>query len=210
MTDTRTEARYTMLEARSDHVPAGGPDGINDGWLDGARRLLSPNCDDRPAGIGIDLLVVHGISLPAGCFIVDAVDRLFTNRLTSRDIRRLGPEMDGLRVSSHLLIDRAGKITQYVPVHKRAWHAGVSSFAGRDHCNDFSIGIELMGCDDLPYEEAQYRALAECTRCLRRLYPSLNDDDRIVGHCHIAPGRKTDPGSSFDWEYYFHQLRESD
>lgn len=175
------------------------------GWLEGVRHVASPNCDSRPADTVIELLVVHCISLPPGDFGGSNIDALFTNTLDPaghpyyRDIA-------GLRVSAHLLIDRPGNITQYVSLNDRAWHAGVSSFRGRDTCNDFSIGIELEGCDDVPYNEAQYRTLARLTRLLQAHYPALTGDN-IAGHSDIAPARKTDPGPVFDWQYYHRLLQ---
>lgn len=177
-------------------------------WLAGTRRVPSPNCDERPAGNRIDLLVIHGISLPPGEYGGDAIDRLFTNRLDPGAHPYFKTIAD-LRVSAHALIDRGGKITQYVPFELRAWHAGASSFGGRKNCNDFSIGIELEGCDDQPYEQAQYRTLAELTRFLMNNWPGITAA-RITGHCDVAPGRKTDPGPAFDWTYYRELLKIRD
>lgn len=171
------------------------------GWLRGVRRVPSPNCDARPPGVDVELLVVHGISLPPGKFGGGEIDRLFTNDLAGHP-HAACREAATLRVSAHFLLDRRGTLTQYVPVHRRAWHSGVSSFRGRENCNDFSVGIELEGRDDLPYEPAQYRALGELIRLLVRHWPVLSPD-RIVGHCDIALGRKTDPGSIFDWRHLF-------
>lgn len=170
------------------------------GWLYPVREVPSPNCDDRPADTPIDVLVIHAISLPPGEFGGHGVDRLFTNTLDPEE-HAYYREIADLRVSSHLLIDRAGLVTQYVSLRDRAWHAGTSCFAGREACNDFSIGIELEGCDDVPYSEAQYRTLANVTRLLQHHYPDITQD-HIVGHCDIAPDRKTDPGPAFDWTYY--------
>ncbi len=161
-------------------------------WLENVRRLPSPNCDERPAGDGIDLIVIHGISLPPGQYGGPYIDQLFTNTLE----REAHPYFSGiadLRVSAHLLVDRSGMITQYVPFNRRAWHAGRSEFQGRAECNDYSIGIELEGSDEDPYEQAQYRAAAEIAALLMRTWPRINQD-RIVGHADIAPGRKSDPG----------------
>lgn len=174
------------------------------GWLTGVRRLPSPNCDARPANTPIELLVIHGISLPPGEFGGDGIERLFTNTL-DLDAHPYYREIAGLQVSSHLLIDRPGDITQYVSLNDRAWHAGVSCFQGRECCNDFSIGIELEGTDEQPYEAAQYRTLARLTRVLLQAYPLLSAQ-RIVGHSEIAPGRKTDPGPAFDWACYRQQI----
>ena len=167
-------------------------------WLAGVRRVVSPNADDRPQGADIELLVVHGISLPAGQFGTGCIEQLFCNALDAEAHPGLR-EIRDLRVSAHLLIDRAGKLVQFVPFHKRAWHAGVSEFNGRQNCNDFSIGIELEGADDVAYESAQYAALAQVIIALQQVWPRLTAQ-RIRGHCHIAPGRKTDPGPAFDWE----------
>lgn len=170
------------------------------GWFAGVRRLLSPNCDARPPAATIDLLVIHGISLPPGEFGGDGIDRLFTNTLDPA-AHPYYREIAGLRVSSHLLVDRGGAVTQYVSVNDRAWHAGVSCFQGRERCNDFAVGIELEGSDDTAYTAAQYRSLAQLTRALQRHYPALAGS-HIVGHSDIAPGRKTDPGPAFDWAHY--------
>lgn len=174
-------------------------------WLDGVNRVLSPNCNQRPAGSEIDLLVIHGISLPAGQFGSNSVEQLFTNCLDCSAHSGF-EDLDGLQVSSHLFIDRHGKTTQFVPLDMRAWHAGVSEYCGRSGCNDFSIGIELEGTDELPYTEQQYQQLANLINVISNLYPGITPD-RMVGHSDIAPGRKTDPGPSFDWAY-FRQLLE--
>ncbi len=174
-----------------------GSQEIRDGWLVEARRVPSPNCDDRPPGLEPELVVVHGISLPPGVFGGPYIDALFTNTLEP-DAHPFFAEIQDLRVSAHLLIRRDGSLVQYVPFHRRAWHAGVSSFQGRERCNDFSIGIELEGADEVPYEAAQYQALARVIRLLAAAYPGIGPG-RVVGHCHIAPGRKTDPGPAFDW-----------
>lgn len=167
------------------------------GWLQGARRVESPNCDDRPPGVLPELIVVHGISLPPGEFGGPWIDRLFCNTLPS-DVHPYFAQVAAAKVSAHVLIRRSGEITQYVPFHGRAWHAGLSQYEGRTACNDFSIGIELEGSDERPYEHAQYAALANVIRDLCVAYPTLSPQ-RIVGHSDIAPGRKTDPGPSFDW-----------
>ncbi|MGD8430464.1 MAG: 1,6-anhydro-N-acetylmuramyl-L-alanine amidase AmpD [Ectothiorhodospiraceae bacterium] len=162
-----------------------------------AQQTPSPNCDDRPEDAVIELAIIHGISLPPGRFSGSWIDALFTNTLDTR----AHPYFEGLRglhVSSHLLIRRRGQLVQYVPLHRRAWHAGVSSFRGRERCNDFSVGIELEGEDERPYTQAQYRRLVTLLRELMRVYPRITPD-RVVGHCHVAPGRKTDPGPAFDW-----------
>jgi N-acetyl-anhydromuramoyl-L-alanine amidase len=168
-----------------------------DGWLEGVRRVESPNCDQRPAGMLPELIVIHGISLPPGKFGGPWIDRLFTNSLPAERHAYFATIAD-LRVSAHVVIGRNGRLTQYVPFQMRAWHAGTSCHRGRAACNDFSIGIELEGSDDSPYEDAQYAALAALVLSLRQTYASLHSAD-IVGHCDIAPGRKTDPGPSFEW-----------
>lgn len=180
---------------------------IRDHWLCEARRVPSPNCDERPAADDISLLVIHNISLPPGEFGGPHVDELFCNRLDP-DAHPYFAGICQLRVSAHLLIRRDGGLVQYVPFHLRAWHAGQSSFEGRARCNDFSIGIELEGTDDLPFTDAQYGALARATRALLSHYPGL-DRSRIRGHSDIAPGRKTDPGPSFDWGRYLADLGAS-
>jgi AmpD protein len=169
------------------------------GLLRDARQLASPNFDARPPGVEADLIVVHGISLPPGEFGGPWIDRLFTNRLPA-DAHPYFTQIADMRVSSHLAITRTGSVTQYVKFTDRAWHAGKSCFAGREACNDFSIGIELEGSDTLAYDPAQYHALADVIAALCRAYPLLSTD-RVVGHSDIAPGRKTDPGPAFDWPH---------
>jgi len=166
-------------------------------WLTDARRVSSPNCDDRPEGCAISLIVVHGISLPPGEYGGAWIDDFFTNRLDA-DAHPYFEEIKDLKVSSHVLIRRDGKLVQYVPFTSRAWHAGKSCYQARDACNDFAIGIELEGQDDEPYEEIQYRQLAELIQLLRGCFPAIGETD-VVGHSDIAPGRKTDPGPAFDW-----------
>jgi AmpD protein len=167
------------------------------GLLHGVAQMATPNGDPRPVGMEADLIVVHGISLPPGEFGGPWIDRLFTNTLPA-DAHPYFAEVAGLRVSSHLVIRRDAAITQYVKFTERAWHAGKSCYAGREACNDFSIGIELEGTDALAYEAAQYDALATVVAVLCAAYPRLSPD-RLVGHSDIAPGRKTDPGPAFDW-----------
>ncbi|MDY6978513.1 MAG: 1,6-anhydro-N-acetylmuramyl-L-alanine amidase AmpD [Pseudomonadota bacterium] len=167
------------------------------GLLQGARQCPSPNYNARPDPGDISLLVIHGISLPPQQFGGDAIDRFFTNCLDPAQ-HPYFREICDLQVSAHLLIRRDGELVQYVPFIERAWHAGDSVFAGRTNCNDFSIGIELEGSDELPYEPVQYRQLQAVTRLLQQAYPGITRE-RIVGHCDIAPGRKTDPGPAFDW-----------
>lgn len=172
-------------------------------WLKGVRRVPSPHHDDRPDGQEPALIVVHGISLPPGRFGTGLVDQFFAGRLPAEVADTL--ELTGVRVSSHLLIDRKGTPTQYVPFDRRAWHAGVSSWEGRPNCNDYAIGIELEGTDSRPYTGAQYRALVRVTGILLTAYPRLSPE-AIVGHNEVAPGRKTDPGPSFDWHRYLTEL----
>lgn len=172
---------------------------IIDGWLLNARRVESPNCDTRPEGTCISLLVVHGISLPPGEYGGPWIDALFTNVLDS-EAHPYFRSVAELRVSAHLLIRRDGELVQYVPFDLRAWHAGISIFEGRPSCNDYSIGIELEGSDGNPYAAMQYTQLAEVTHTLMRCYPAITPQ-RIVGHSDIAPGRKTDPGPAFDWTH---------
>ncbi len=167
------------------------------GRLDAARWLPSPNCDERPAGTAIELIVIHGISLPPGEFGGPWIDALFTNTLDPSP-HPYFQTLQALRVSAHLLIRRDGGLTQYAAFHRRAWHAGESCYRGRERCNDFSIGIELEGTDDLPYDDRQYPVLARVIDALRLAYPTLAAE-ALAGHGDIAPGRKTDPGPAFDW-----------
>ena len=180
--------------------------GIDQGVLQGVRLLPSPNFNERPEG-EISLLVIHNISLPPGQFGSASIEQLFTNQL-DWDAHPYFQQIRGLEVSAHLLIDRSGEITQFVPFDKRAWHAGASCYAGRDNCNDFSIGIELEGTDDLPYTPAQYKQLIRVSEALMETYPAITKE-RITGHQHIAPGRKTDPGHLFDWDFYLNKLLKS-
>lgn len=164
------------------------------GIASGARFIPSPNCDDRPAGERVRLIVIHNISLPPGEFGGDDIVRFFCNTLDCA----AHPYYEGLRdlrVSAHFLIPRGGEILQFVPCTRRAWHAGASAWRGRSRCNDFSVGIELEGADAVPYADAQYTALATLAAALRHAYPV----EEVVGHADIAPGRKTDPGPAFDW-----------
>jgi AmpD protein len=167
------------------------------GWLRGARRVASPNFDERPPGVVADLIVIHGISLPPAIYGGPWIDRLFMNELPP-DEHPYFAAVAALQVSTHVLIRRDGEIVQYVSFDKRAWHAGQSSYRGRERCNDFSIGIELEGADTEAYEPAQYRMLAQTILQLCDAYPTLSLE-RIAGHSDIAPGRKTDPGIAFDW-----------
>jgi N-acetyl-anhydromuramoyl-L-alanine amidase len=179
---------------------------IENGWLEGIARIESPNCDERPGGCAASLIVVHGISLPPGEFGGPWIDRLFTNTLPG-DVHEYFEEIADKRVSAHVLIRRDGELRQYVPFTARAWHAGESTWCGRDACNDYSIGIELEGADDVPYTNPQYEVLTALVAALRRTYASLHDAE-IVGHEHIAPGRKTDPGPAFDWQRFRSALDE--
>jgi AmpD protein len=167
------------------------------GLLESARQVASPNCDARPPGIVPDLIVVHGISLPPGEFGGPWIDRLFTNTLPP-DVHPYFGQVHDMRVSAHLLVRRDGETVQYVPFHERAWHAGASSWQGRERCNDYSIGIELEGTDESPYESAQYAVLARVIAALCQAYPALTPE-RIVGHSDVAPSRRSDPGLAFDW-----------
>jgi len=173
------------------------------GLLQGAVYIPSPNCDERPEGAAIELVVVHAISLPPGDFGGDYVRDFFTNCLDCA-AHPYFSEIEDLKVSAHFFIRRDGEVIQFVPCAKRAWHAGVSSWCGRERCNDFSIGIELEGCDDKAFEAIQYEKLAELVRALKAVYP-IRD---IVGHSDIAPGRKTDPGPCFDWERFREMLAD--
>lgn len=185
------------------------PRSIQDGWLTGARQVPSPNCNERPEG-EISLLVVHSISLPPGEFGGDAIEQLFTNRLDPAG----HPYFAGihqLRVSAHLLIRRDGECVQFVPFEQRAWHAGRSRWLDqgrwREGLNDFSVGIELEGDEVSPYTEKQYVALGRVACELLTQYPDMNAQ-RIVGHAHVAPLRKNDPGPAFDWAYFQQLLRQ--
>ena len=170
-----------------------GPASWTQGWLQGARQLRSPNFGPRP-GVPIDLLIVHAISLPAGVYGGPAIDALFTNGL-DWDAHADFAAIRGLQVSAHFVIRRDGQLTQFVSVEDRAWHAGQSHWRGRDNCNDFSVGIELEGLDGQRFEDAQYRCLASLALALSRQWPI----QEVVGHEHVAPARKRDPGAGFDW-----------
>ncbi|WP_371190241.1 1,6-anhydro-N-acetylmuramyl-L-alanine amidase AmpD [Thalassotalea ponticola] len=178
---------------------------INNGWLDLDNFCIpiehqpSPYCDDREDS-DISLLVIHNISLPPGQFGGPYITDLFMGRLNPAE-HDYFVDIYQLKVSAHVLVRRDGSVIQYVPFHKRAWHAGVSCFQGREKCNDFSIGIELEGTDTAPYTDAQYASLATITQAIQAHYPDITEQ-RITGHCDIAPGRKTDPGQSFDWHCF--------
>jgi AmpD protein len=173
---------------------------IVDHWLHGAQRVHSPNHSERPPGAEISLLVIHNISLPPGQFGGPWISDLFCNQLTA-DYHPYFADICQLRVSAHLLIRRDGEVLQYVSFDRKAWHAGKSVFEGREECNEFSIGIELEGANDVPFTDFQYERLQQISRLLLAHYPALTLD-RITGHSDIAPGRKTDPGPCFDWARY--------
>jgi AmpD protein len=175
------------------------------GILAGVDFVASPNCDERPAGEKICLVVVHAISLPPGEFGGDGVERLFTNRLDPA-VHPYYESIHDLRVSAHFFVRRDGRVVQFVPCGMRAWHAGVSSWQGRQRCNDFSIGIELEGCDDKPFEAVQYERLATLVHAIADRYPLSG----VAGHSDIAPGRKTDPGPLFDWPRLHAMLADTD
>lgn len=170
-----------------------------DGWVAQARLCQSPHFNNRPLD-EVSLLVIHNISLPAGCFGEPYIDQLFQGCLDI-DADPSFKELQGLAVSAHFLIRRNGELVQYVSCDDRAWHAGLSEFEGRQNCNDFAIGVELEGADDVAYSDEQYQCLIELTKRLFERYPKLNVG-RVTGHSDIAPGRKTDPGDSFDWRRY--------
>lgn len=173
---------------------AAAPQLWRDGWYRHAHRRESPNFGQRPAGVAIDLIVLHSISLPPGEYGGDAVVRLFTNRL-DWDAHPYFQGIRGLKVSTHFLVRRDGALWQFVSCDDRAWHAGASHWGGRRECNDFSIGIELEGLEGGPFEDAQYETLAAVTAAVAQHYPIAH----TVGHEHVAPGRKADPGAGFDW-----------
>jgi AmpD protein len=170
---------------------------VSTGLLVGVKQVLSPNFNARPAGVVPDLVVLHGISLPPGEFGGPWIERLFTGNLPP-DAHPYFATIAGSPVSAHVLVRRGGEPIQFVPFGERAWHAGRSSWQGREACNDYSIGIECEGADDVPYEDAQYMTLRSLLRVLLEAYPDITPD-RIVGHSDVAPGRKTDPGPAFDW-----------
>lgn len=166
----------------------------DEGWLFDARRLPSPNCDERPADEPVRLVVIHAISLPPNEFGGPEIIQLFTNHLDP-EAHPYFKEIAGLRVSAHFLVRRDGELIQFVPCSLRAWHAGASNWMGRENCNNFSIGVELEGCDQRPFEDAQYLTLNQLLAELGQCYAI----EGVVGHSDIAPGRKTDPGPCFDW-----------
>ena len=163
-------------------------------WVAGSRRVPSPNSDSRPPGVEVSLLVLHSISLPRGEYRGDAIERLFTNRLDPAAHPSFA-NLAGLRVSAHFLVRRDGALIQFVPLQKRAWHAGLSTWRGRGRCNDFSVGVELEGTDDGAFAAAQYEALFRLLKKIQAVLPLRE----IAAHSDVAPGRKTDPGTRFDW-----------
>ncbi|KAE9538333.1 1,6-anhydro-N-acetylmuramyl-L-alanine amidase AmpD [Ursidibacter maritimus] len=173
---------------------------IDNGWLLGEKQVISPHFDPRPFNDDISLLVIHYISLPPDEFGGDFIDRFFQGKLDPTE-HPYFEEIKDLKVSAHCLINRQGNITQYVNFNDMAWHAGASSFDGREKCNQFSIGIELEGSNNQPFTQEQYQTLAKLTKVIIKTYPKITPE-RIVGHCDIAPGRKIDPGQYFDWCYY--------
>lgn len=180
---------------------------IDNGWLSDAEIQVSSHCEPRDITDKVNLLVVHNISLPP--------EQFGGNHITDFFLGKLDPSLDpyfesiyNIRVSAHCLIQRDGNIVQYVSFNDKAWHAGVSTYQGREKCNDFSIGIELEGTDDIPYTKAQYQQLSRLSRCLIATYPEI--ENNIVGHCDIAPGRKTDPGAAFDWQNFKALLAENE
>lgn len=176
-----------------------------DGWCPQARQMLSPNHNDRPEGQPVELLVIHNISLPPGQFGGPYITDMFLNRLDC-DQHPFFDQLRKLKVSSHFFIKRTGELIQFVPTEKRAWHAGASSFMGREGCNDFSVGIEVEGTDFVPFEPAQYKTLAALTKALAARYPQMKN---VTGHEHIAPIRKTDPGPFFDWTGYCQAMADN-
>lgn len=177
------------------------------GWLNGVEHCPSAHFNARPDGMAISLLVIHNISLPPGQFGTGCVQQFFSGSLDA-SAHPYFAEIAALRVSAHFLIERDGRVTQFVSCSQRAWHAGQSCFDGRENCNDFSIGIELEGTDDQPFTPIQYERLVALSLALQRAYPLITPD-RITGHEHIAPGRKTDPGPCFDWQAYLGRLADA-
>ncbi|MCA1177162.1 MULTISPECIES: 1,6-anhydro-N-acetylmuramyl-L-alanine amidase AmpD [unclassified Pantoea] len=178
---------------------------LEDGWITSARKVLSPHFNQRPENEIPSLLIIHNISLPPGEFGGPWIDQLFTGTLPP-DEHPYFADIAQLRVAAHCLIRRDGELVQYVSFDQRAWHAGVSQFAGRENCNDFSMGIELEGTDTLPYTDAQYKTLKKVSALLLKHYPLTLE--RITGHSDIAPQRKTDPGPAFDWIRYKESIRQ--
>ncbi|QLB13526.1 AmpD protein [Bisgaardia hudsonensis] len=177
---------------------------IYNGWLENERKVISPHFDQRPDLKDISLLVIHYISLPPSQFGGGYIDDFFQGKLDPNQ-HPYFQEIYQMRVSSHCFIDRVGKVTQYVSFNDRAWHAGVSSFQGREKCNDFAIGIELEGDNDHPFTDLQYQKLIQVTKQIMNTYPLITRE-RIVGHCDISPNRKIDPGQYFDWDRFLNHL----
>ena len=178
---------------------------VVDGVLQGARWIPSPNFNQRPEGSNIQLLVIHNISLPPSQFGGGYIEQFFQNQL-DWELHPYFKTIEGMQVSSHLLILRSGEVLQFVNFKDRAWHAGRSSYLGQKECNDYSIGIELEGSDDLPFEAVQYQVLTQVTEALQLSYPKIQQ--HIAGHSDIAPGRKTDPGPFFQWMHYRDLLQQ--
>ncbi len=170
---------------------------VTTGLLVGVKQVLSPHFDARPAGVEPDLVILHGISLPPGEFGGPWIARLFTGGVPP-EVHPFFETLQGMRVSAHVLVRRDGEPVQFVSFNERAWHAGRSAWQGREACNDYSIGIECEGTDDLPYEDAQYETLRALLQILSGAYRGITGE-RVVGHSDVAPGRKTDPGAAFDW-----------
>lgn len=181
---------------------------IRTGLIQGIVYIPSPNYNARPEGTRVNLIVIHNISLPPGEFTNNHINAFFTNTLDF-SAHPYFQSLQTLKVSAHCLIDRMGNIIQYVPLTERAWHAGVSTYVGQENCNDYSIGIELEGVDDLPYTKEQYRSLVSLITLLQVAYPNITSD-RIVGHNVIAPDRKTDPGPAFDWALLYELLKNKE
>ena len=179
---------------------------ITDHLLESARQVPSPNCGDRPDQVDIDLVVIHSISLPPGEYGGDQIERFFSNELDCTE-HPYFQQIEGLEVSAHLLIRRSGEVIQFVPFNQRAWYAGESNYKGRSNCNDFSIGIELEGTDIEVFEPAQYQQLAQVCHVLEAAYPGISLQG-ITGHSDISPGRKTDPGVGFNWQYFSSLLKK--
>jgi AmpD protein len=179
---------------RHEHLRKGNAGEWRDGWYGGARQVRSPNFGPRPAQTDITLAVIHSISLPPGVYGGDEIERLFTNTL-DWSAHPYYEQIRGAEVSAHFVVRRTGELLQFVSVEARAWHAGLSSWQGRDNCNDYSVGIELEGLEDTPFEPAQYQTLKALLDVLSQRWPIT----QIAGHEHIAPGRKRDPGSAFEW-----------
>jgi len=182
------------------------PNVWNNGWLNGVKQTPSPNYNCRPDESVVNLLVIHNISLPPGQFGTPYIEQFFQNDLPWGE-HPYFKTIQGLEVSAHFLIKQNGELVQFVSCDERAWHAGASSFCGEENCNDYSIGVELEGTDSTPYTEAQYLSLVTLTRQLQVKFPEISAS-RIKGHSDIAPGRKTDPGASFDWPRYLSALSD--